>query len=77
MNDKNNIKMKTLPSKITHISSGCIAKPISMNFGGLIKAKVIDKGHLLVRKGSIIEINLDEVNHSGMLWVTPIGENFI
>lgn len=68
--------MKTLPTKLTHISSGAIAKPLSMNFGGVIKAKIIDKGHSLHRKGSLIEIDLETVNNENMLWVTPIGENF-
>lgn len=69
--------MKTLPTKMTHIASGAIAKPISMNLGGKIKAKIINKGTLLMRKGSLIEIDIDECNHANMNWVTPIGENFI
>lgn len=68
--------MKTLPTKITHIASNAIFKPLSMNFGGKIKAKCVDKGHILFRKGGIIEIDIETVNSPNMLWVTPIGENF-
>lgn len=69
--------MKTLPTKMTHIASGAIAKPISMNLGGKIKAKITDKGTLIIRKGATIEIDIDECNNPNMNWVTPIGENFI
>ncbi len=68
--------MKSLPTKMTKISSNTIAKPLSMNLGGKITAKVTDKGNSMYHKGEIIEIDINEVNHADMLWVTPIGENF-
>lgn len=68
--------MKTLPSKITHIASNAVFKPLSIKFGRDIKAKCIKKGDMLIRKGGIIEIDIATINHKEMLWVTPIGENF-
>lgn len=70
--------MKTLPTKITHIATGAEFTPLSMNLGGQIKIKCTKpaKG-LLIKKGGILMLDLDETTEDAGIWITPIGQNFI
>lgn len=65
-----------LPTKVTHISTGAIFKPLSMNFGGEIKMRCIEPGRMLIKKNQNHTIHIDEIEKAH-LYVTPIGENFI
>ncbi len=66
-------RIKDLPKTVTHISTGAKFKVLKMNLGGIVSIKCLDKGRMLIRKGEVIETDIDTIDSPDMLYVSPVN----